>query len=122
MTVDIDLTGVATPQELHARIRQALALPDWYGNNLDALYDVLSVRAELSVHFICAAQLRAAAPKYTAALERLCGDLSAETQGRNCTVENNGAIIEPQQEDSAENSGAAAELPQEDSAENKICP
>lgn len=95
MTVSIDLTGVTTPQEFHEKTRQALALPVWYGNNLDALYDVLCERAEISVRFVGTAQLRAAAPKYTEALERLCSDLSAEAIGRSCTVED-GAVAQPQ--------------------------
>lgn len=94
MTVDVDLTGVTTPQELHERVRQALPVPCWYGNNLDALYDVLSERPELSVRFLCAAQLRAAAPRYAAALERLCGDLSAAAPGRRCTLENGDGTAE----------------------------
>lgn len=86
MTVEIDLTGVTTPKELHEKVRQVLQLPGWYGNNLDALFDVLSAQPKLSVCFVCAAQLRAAAPRYAAALERMCADLAADTPGRSCTV------------------------------------
>ena len=31
-------------EEVHDRFAQALALPEWYGRNLDALYDLLSER------------------------------------------------------------------------------
>ena len=41
----IDLTGVNTKAELHAAISGELPLPEWYGNNLDALHDVLSEHA-----------------------------------------------------------------------------
>ena len=38
----VDLTGVENRTELHDRIEQELPVPDWYGRNLDALYDVLT--------------------------------------------------------------------------------
>ena len=39
---EIDLTGTASVSEFHERIRQGIPVPDYYGDNLDALYDVLS--------------------------------------------------------------------------------
>ena len=38
----IDLTGVRTFWALHAAIRDGLRLPEYYGMNLDALWDCLS--------------------------------------------------------------------------------
>ena len=38
----IDLAKVDTIETLHARLKRALHLPDYYGANLDALYDVLT--------------------------------------------------------------------------------
>lgn len=35
-------TGLETRQQLHAALAEALRFPDWYGNNLDALYDCLT--------------------------------------------------------------------------------
>lgn len=32
--------------EIHAYIKEALSLPTWYGNNLDALYDCLTDLSE----------------------------------------------------------------------------
>ena len=37
----IDLQGVKTKEQFHERLRGALPLPPYYGNNLDALHDVL---------------------------------------------------------------------------------
>lgn len=37
----IDLQGVGTKEQFHERLRGALPLPPYYGNNLDALHDVL---------------------------------------------------------------------------------
>lgn len=38
----IDLEGVLTEDDVQDRIAEALPLPDYYGRNLDALYDVLT--------------------------------------------------------------------------------
>ena len=35
-------TGIATKQQLHNALAEALHFPDWYGHNLDALYDCLT--------------------------------------------------------------------------------
>ena len=39
---DIDCAGIADRRALHATLKEALALPEYYGNNLDALADCLS--------------------------------------------------------------------------------
>ena len=49
MNVTIDCGGCADKKELHARIAQALAFPDWYGHNLDALMDCLTDLDETTV-------------------------------------------------------------------------
>ena len=38
----IDLEGVESEDDLHDRLEESLPLPDYYGRNLDALYDVLT--------------------------------------------------------------------------------
>ena len=38
----IDLSGVTDAPAFQARLRATLPLPDCYGDNLDALYDVLT--------------------------------------------------------------------------------
>lgn len=72
MVYEIDLIGVESAAALHARIREILPVPEWYGNNLDALYDVLTEPRTWDVVFKNMNELRAAVPKYTAVLERLC--------------------------------------------------
>lgn len=37
----IDCASIHSPEELHLAIADALSFPDWYGRNLDALYDCL---------------------------------------------------------------------------------
>ncbi len=39
--VIIDFSNCRYPMDLHNEIRKKLELPDWYGNNLDALWDAL---------------------------------------------------------------------------------
>lgn len=38
----IDLAGAGSEEDIQERIAESLPLPDYYGNNLDALYDVLT--------------------------------------------------------------------------------
>ena len=38
----IDCSRIRTRDDLHTLFREALAFPDWYGRNLDALYDCLT--------------------------------------------------------------------------------
>lgn len=38
----LDGEKITDKEELHKIFRESLSLPDYYGNNLDALYDVLS--------------------------------------------------------------------------------
>ena len=38
----IDCSLVRSREDLHRLFRETLAFPDWYGNNLDALYDCLT--------------------------------------------------------------------------------
>ena len=38
----IDGNKIKTQKKLHSEFKKSLDLPDWYGENLDALYDVLT--------------------------------------------------------------------------------
>ena len=38
----IDCSAIRTKEDLHRLFREALSFPEWYGNNLDALYDCLT--------------------------------------------------------------------------------
>ena len=38
----IDCSTILTKEDLHRMFREALSFPDWYGNNLDAIYDCLT--------------------------------------------------------------------------------
>ena len=41
-TIIIDFSQCKYPLDLHNEIREKLELPEWYGNNLDALWDMLT--------------------------------------------------------------------------------
>ena len=38
----IDCTQIKTPEDLHRIFQEVLDFPQWYGSNLDALFDCLS--------------------------------------------------------------------------------
>lgn len=38
----IDCSKIQTKEDLHALFRETLSFPEYYGNNLDALYDCLT--------------------------------------------------------------------------------
>ena len=42
MNVTIDCSSIQTREDLHRVFSQALSFPAWYGNNLDALHDLLT--------------------------------------------------------------------------------
>ena len=50
MEFTIDLAGAAVPAELHRRIRDVLPCPEWYGDNLDALYDLLTEQGQRLIY------------------------------------------------------------------------
>ena len=40
--ITIDCSSIANKQQLHEALKEALLLPEWYGHNLDALFDCLT--------------------------------------------------------------------------------
>ncbi len=38
----IDFSACKYPMDLHSIIKEKLELPEWYGNNLDALWDMMT--------------------------------------------------------------------------------
>lgn len=45
-TIYLDFTEITSLQKLHAYLKNAFNFPDWYGNNFDALYDLLTEISE----------------------------------------------------------------------------
>ena len=46
MRVELDCRKMTDKQAAHAYLKQELSFPEYYGNNLDALYDVLTELGE----------------------------------------------------------------------------
>ena len=46
MRVTLDCRKMTDKRATHAYLKEALQFPDYYGNNLDALFDVLTDREE----------------------------------------------------------------------------
>ncbi|MDE6761160.1 MAG: barstar family protein [Lachnospiraceae bacterium] len=43
---ELDFINIKNTMQLHKYLKEKLALPDYYGNNLDALYDCLTDKKE----------------------------------------------------------------------------
>ena len=84
----VDLTGVKDREGLHDRIQEALPMPEYYGRNLDAFYDVIGEYGSgWKIVFRGGGELRETMPAYIGALERLCMDAEAENTGLFITFE-----------------------------------
>ena len=82
MRCDIDLREAGDRAGLHRLLQRELALPDWYGHNLDALHDILSEGGkERELRFLHAEEAGKELQGYLSALKRMCADLAAEVPG-----------------------------------------
>ena len=78
-TYTIDLNDIFNADELHRAIRKVLPLPAHYGNNLDALYDVLTEWSdEVTIVFLNVDEAEVTMPKYMNAIRRMCQDVQQE--------------------------------------------
>ena len=56
---------IRTREELHKTLSQQLGFPDYYGNNLDALFDILTMTAEpISIQIYAPERLEANLGRY----------------------------------------------------------
>lgn len=53
MTIQLDGRAMCSRSEAHDHLKERLALPDYYGRNLDALYDLLTERGEPTLIELC---------------------------------------------------------------------
>ncbi len=78
---EIDLSMVTTKEELHEQIRNTLPCPSYYGNNLDALYDVMTSQSEgWEIDFVNVFHMEQVLPRYLGALEELCSEAQEENE------------------------------------------
>lgn len=54
MKITIDFCAIKTYADFYEQLKQKIELPDYFGDNLDALYDVISgeVSLPMEIHFI----------------------------------------------------------------------
>ena len=48
----LDAANMSEKEAAHAYLKKALALPDYYGSNLDALYDCLTELENTEIQFV----------------------------------------------------------------------
>ncbi len=78
----IDLKDAATKEEFHELLAKELPLPDYYGGNLDALYDVLTECGEgWNLIFYNASLALPQLSDYLPKVRRMAGRAVAETDG-----------------------------------------
>ncbi len=78
----IDLFEVNSNDELHDLLVKELPLPDYYGRNLDALYDVLGEFGDdWNIIFYNTKYAKLRIGKYYEALKSLCADACDEVEG-----------------------------------------
>lgn len=52
MKKEIDFSAIINLDDLYQHLKTTLSLPDYFGNNLDALYDVISGEVKLPLHLV----------------------------------------------------------------------
>lgn len=88
MQVIIDGRNIKDKQALHAYLKEQCSFPDYYGNNLDALYDVLTDRSEpLEIKVEHAEELKEILCGYGEAFIETLQDAAAENERITVTTE-----------------------------------
>ena len=84
----IDLNGVTTRQQFQELVVQSLPCPEYFGRNLDALYDVMTEWNEpTEIVFLQFQEFTHQMPGYAEAVENLCMDAMAENENVSVTFE-----------------------------------
>ena len=77
----LDLSDIVTKQELHKSLKDFFNLPDYYGGNLDALYDCLTdISEETNVTIILPEKWPEEKSKYIKNFIKVCGDAASENE------------------------------------------
>lgn len=77
----IDLSGIESKEEFHKVLERELLLPEYYGGNLDALYDVLTdVSDEWNIIFYNSTDFKLGMEKYFSSFEKLCRNVTKENE------------------------------------------
>ena len=79
LTLNLDGIVLKSKEELHSTIQWQLSLPDYYGRNLDALWDVLSTWSKsLCIEVTHIEQMKANLEDYAESLLELLQEVAAE--------------------------------------------
>lgn len=80
----LDLTHIETVKALHIYMQYKLDLPDYYGRNLDALYDCLTEIAEDTQIILCTRGMTSGISAYLPRLMHVLRD--AEQENAHVTI------------------------------------
>ena len=84
----VDLLEITDKSSLHNRLREKLSLPSWYGNNLDALYDVLTdMEVPACIHFLGWEKAVRRFPSYMKAFRKVLSDAEKDNPGLSIVFE-----------------------------------
>ena len=74
----LDGAAVMGREDLHRKLAEGLGFPEWYGGNLDALYDCLTDLEETVLRITGKAELETALGDYVNKFLRVLKDAAAE--------------------------------------------
>lgn len=75
--VELDAQKMGSRKAAHAYLKEMLSFPDYYGNNLDALYDCLTDLESTEVRFVNTDD----APEYFQKVQRVFADAARRNEG-----------------------------------------
>lgn len=79
MEYTIDLTKADSRKKFHEEVKNNLPCPEYYGNNLDALHDVLEeMTGEVRIIFEGCDKFEQLFPGYFRSIMKLCVDISED--------------------------------------------
>lgn len=80
LLIEINLSAISSPQELHAVLAKHLHFPDWYGANWDAFWDAITglVDMPLELHLIGCNELSQRLPRESNLLQSCLQRMAAE--------------------------------------------
>ena len=84
----VDFSGVTDKESFHACLKKSLLLPEWYGGNLDALYDSLTDLDEACIYFKNCGQAAESIADYYESFLGVIADAQMEVPGLFCFLEN----------------------------------
>ena len=76
----LDLSNVVDREQLHMLLEQSLELPDWYGRNLDALFDALGEK-QGAIRISGFDEMEKNLADYARSFRAVCEDAAEQTPG-----------------------------------------